>query len=270
MAKAKAAATSTAIAPRKSTAVSTHVDFGNDAGAGFEGAGREAYAIPFLAVLQSGSPQCKKSEGAYIKGAEEGMIFNTVSNEVFDGDEGVVIIPAAFTQTFVEWGLREKGGGFIAEYDNVAGSALRANARRDEKNRDILPNGHALNDHRNHYVLYQDAEGLWQPVLMSLTSTGIKASRNWMSAMQRLCAANKAPMFGLMFRMTTQAQSNDKGSWYAPSFEYVSMVDDESAYEAAKAFYMQVKSGAVKNSPRDPSPDSTSASSGGDDDPNEM
>ena len=50
-----------------------------EAGSGFEEATSDSYAVPFLQVLQSGSPQCKKSDGKYIKGAEEGMIFNTVT-----------------------------------------------------------------------------------------------------------------------------------------------------------------------------------------------
>lgn len=227
------------------------IDFGDDVGKGFEGAGREAYAIPFLAILQSNSPQCKKSEGAYIKGAEEGMFFNTVANEVYSGEEGILVIPAAFQQTYVEWGTREKGGGFIQEHDYLAGGSLIKNTRRDDKNRNILSNGHQLNDTRNHYLLYQDSDGHWQPILMSLTSTGIKFSRNWMTTMQRLAQNHRAPMYGLVFRMTTEAHSNDKGSWFGPHVEFVKLVDDAGAYAAAKAFNKQVAEGLVRSSPRE-------------------
>lgn len=41
-------------------------------GTGLEEAGVGDYAIPFLRVLQSMSPQLKKSDGQYIQGAEEG------------------------------------------------------------------------------------------------------------------------------------------------------------------------------------------------------
>jgi hypothetical protein len=260
----KAAATEEATPPARNLpakrAASSPIKFdAADAGAGFEGAGSAAYAIPFLTILQSMSPQCKKSDGAYIKGAEEGMFYNTVANEVYPGDEPLEIIPCGFTQTFIEWGLREKGGGYVAEYDSVAGASLRAQCRRDDKGRDILPNGHQLNDHRNHYVLYKDGDGNWQQALISITSTQIKASRNWMSLMLRLASTHKAPMFGLVFNMTTTAQSNDKGSWYGWVFEHDGFVQDEETYAKAKAFHQQVKTGNVKTSPRDapgePAPD---------------
>ena len=267
MAKAKATpAAKNLPTTRAATTVGHALDYAADAGAGFEGAGREAFAIPFLGVLQSMSPQCKKSDGAYIKGAEEGMLFNTVTNEVFDGSEGVEIIPCAFTQTFVEWATRESGGGFIAEYDAVSGTALRGNCKRDDKNRDILPNGHQLNDHRNHYVLFKDADGNWQPALMSLSSTQIKASRNWMSAMQRICTTQGVPMFALHYQLTTVPQQNDKGSWYGVQFAHIGLVDDEEAYSAAKAFYTQAKTGGVKTSPRE-TPEAGATST---DDPDDM
>ena len=58
--------------------------FAADAGSGFENADKDSYAIPFIKLLQSMSPQCKKSNGAYIQGAEEGMLFNTVTEEAHE------------------------------------------------------------------------------------------------------------------------------------------------------------------------------------------
>ena len=58
-------------------------------GTGLEDTSSEDYAIPFIRVLQSGSPQLKKSNGKYIEGAAQGMMFNTVTNRLYDGDEGL-------------------------------------------------------------------------------------------------------------------------------------------------------------------------------------
>ena len=59
-------------------------------GTGLEEASSNDFAIPFLRVIQAMSPQLKKSDGKYIDGAGQGMLFNTVTNEVYDGDEGVL------------------------------------------------------------------------------------------------------------------------------------------------------------------------------------
>ena len=39
--------------------------------------------IPFIRVIQALSPQIKKSDAAFIKGAEQGDLFNTVTGEVW-------------------------------------------------------------------------------------------------------------------------------------------------------------------------------------------
>ena len=59
------------------------------AGEGFSEVTTSDLAIPFLRILANVSPQVNKREGAYVEGAEAGMIYNTVQNEVYDGVEGV-------------------------------------------------------------------------------------------------------------------------------------------------------------------------------------
>lgn len=269
MARAKQAETKNVPAVKSSkSALPMAYDAGSDAG--FENADRQSYAIPFLFILQSMSPQTKKSDGAYIKGAEEGMLYNSVSNEVYSGEEGLRIIPCAFTRTFVEWIQREKGGGFVGEYDAVAGEALRATAKRDDKNRDILRNGHQLNDTRNHYLLVETSADRWEPMMLSLTSTQIRASRNWMSAMKRECDANKVPMFATVWRMSTTPQQNDKGSWYGAVFDHEGFVEEPETYEKAKAFYEQVKKGAVRTQDRGEAAATMGGDPSSDDDPDDI
>ena len=73
--------------------------FAGDAGRGLENVDKDCFAIPFLTILQSGSPQCKKSDGAYIKGAEEGMLFNTVTKDLYDETHRILFFPSSFLTT---------------------------------------------------------------------------------------------------------------------------------------------------------------------------
>ena len=98
--------TAVAVAPKNELAPA-NLNYSADAGSGFEETSQESYAIPFLSILQSGSPQVKKSDGAYIKGAEEGMLIDSVTQTLFA--DGVEVIPCHYTQRFIEWGLREQG-----------------------------------------------------------------------------------------------------------------------------------------------------------------
>lgn len=219
---------------------------------GFEEADRDSYAIPFLVPLQKGSPQCEEDGGEYIEGAKPGMIYNTVSGELFDGKRGVQIIPCHYTRTFVEWRPRKQGGGFMGEHRPEEG--LQNTTTRDpDTNRDILPNGNDLVDSRNHYVLLLREDGAAEPALITMASTNIKKSRRWMTRMQNLRAETPdgrsftPPMYAYVYTLRTQFESNDKGTWYTwdvqPGQEQVQSLQ---VYEQAKSFRTQVKSGAAK------------------------
>lgn len=246
-----------------------------DANAGFDEATREAFAIPFLAILQAGSPQVKKSDGKYIKGAVEGMIFNTVTQQAKSGDEdeedsGVIVIPVYFQQRFTRWGPRDSGGGFKGEYLSTDPEVARAkgeggvdagkSAMRflpDDKGRYDKKTSDVINDTRNHYVLIEGPDGQLSPAVVSMTSTQIRASRNWMSKMRGF-TANDAdgkpfilPMYAHRFRLLTTPEQNDKGSWYGWKVELVGSVDPSSAeYAAARALAHSISTGAVKATPQ--------------------
>jgi hypothetical protein len=224
--------------------------FEDDAGAGFETADSSAYAIPFLTILQSMSPQCKKSDGAYIKGAEEGMLFNSVTQELFNGDTGVVVIPCYFKRSFIKWAPRETGGGFKGEL--LPSDPQVTSARADDEGKLHDADGNLLSDTRTHYVLLLTANGGYQPAVLSLSSSQIKKSRNWMSKMngikmQRQDGSYFTPaMFSHQYRITTVPESNDKGSWFGLKVEIVGPVDIADLYRASKSFRDAVSSGEIK------------------------
>ena len=83
------------------------------AGAGLEEVTTEDLAIPFLRILAQLSPQVNKRDGAYVEGAEAGMIYNTVSNEAYDGEKGVLVVPCYYNRRFIEWQPRSSGGGYV-------------------------------------------------------------------------------------------------------------------------------------------------------------
>jgi len=111
------------------------------AGTGLEEASADDYAIPFLRILQSMSPQLKKSDGKYIQGAEEGNFFNTVTESVYDGTEGVMIIPCAYKKKYIEWVTRGNGGGFVS--DEHSASILKE-CKKDDNGRFMWTNGNQI------------------------------------------------------------------------------------------------------------------------------
>ena len=229
-----------------------HEGFEELAGAGFTEVSTEDLAIPFLRILAQLSPQVNKREGAYVEGAEAGMIFNTVLNDVYDGVEGIKVIPCHYNRRMVEWKQRDQGGGYVDSYQ--PDDPYCKTATRDERGQDVLPNGNILTNTAQFFVLLLHPELGPQRALITMSSTQLKKSRKWLSQMQSLTAKGKngvfvLPMMSQIYNLTTVAESNDKGSWFGweVSRERQLDLDNESdMFDMAVAFAKSVRAGDVK------------------------
>jgi hypothetical protein len=210
----------TAVAETKATSVAPAdlMDmFEENAGAGLEHIGSDEMQIPFVRILQALSPQLNKQDALYIKGAEQGDIFNTVSNRIYKADEGLVVIPVAFETKYLEFQLRASGGGFVGERN--PNDPDLAQTRR-EGPAEILPSGNELVRTHQHLVLvYDEDTGEYEPAVMDMKKTQLKVSRKWNSQRKSVRAMGKngmflLPIYGTAWRVTTIAESNDQGSWY--------------------------------------------------------
>lgn len=208
--------------------------FSKMAGAGFEHASKGDYALPFIGVLQKMSPQVDKKDAKYVKGAEAGMFINSVTSDLFDGDQGICVIPVEFRKVFLEWVPRDKGGGLRGEY-------LTREDAEAKKQEDTV-----IVDTANHYVLLKTPMG-WEPVLISCTSTKLKFSRNWMSQMARIKVGGQgAPMFAKKYILKTITQENAKGTFFNIKVEIIDGPDGwvtAQELDAAEQFYNQIRSG---------------------------
>jgi len=208
------------IAEKKATkAVTMFDDSLLSGGTGLEETTTEDFAIPFIRVLQPMSPQLLKNEGSYIPGAEAGQLLNTVTGKTYDGEEGLSIVPCAYTKKYIEWIPRNKGGGFVNANHDI--SILSKCTRDEETNRFITANGNEIVETAQYFVLVLDPEP--QQAVMALTSTQLGVSRKWLTMLRMSKVQNKkgesvdAPMFAYTYRLTTTTQSNDKGTWHGYS-----------------------------------------------------
>lgn len=240
------------VKPTASAMVEIPDSFSDFAGQGLEDLSKDDLAIPFLSILQSGSPQVKRSDGEYVEGAAEGMLFNTVTKEVIDPIKTpVIVVAAAYERHFVEWRLRENGGGFIKQHP--ADPAILATCIRDEKSRDILPNGNQLNDTRTFYVMVIK-DGMPSPAVITMTSTQIRKAKQWLMQ-QSLLKLKRAdgtaytpPMFAAKWRVSTVPESNDRGSWMGLAFSnegYLAGPKDP-VFVAAMDFHKSIAAGTVQ------------------------
>ena len=90
------------VTTKKEGALAVNI-FEADANQGAQNIAQDDLALPFLKVLGQLSPEINKTHSKYIKGAEAGMILNSVSGELFDGEEGIEVLPVFYKRQYIEW-----------------------------------------------------------------------------------------------------------------------------------------------------------------------
>lgn len=243
MAKRKSKEETAVSKVNEATAVGEALDlFQADAGVGMENIEANDMAIPFIALLQALSPQVKKKT---VEGAEDGMFMNTVTNKLY---EEIYVIPCAFSKAWVEWVAREKGGGFVQQHMD---DALVKETTRDDKNRDILPNGNSLVQTAYHYVLVVDKSGAYYRAVISMTRTQLKVSRKWNTRMKELKLPGTKgmftpPSFSHVYKLTSIDEEKSGNSWKNYSVSEPMPVKSTALYIEAKKFNKEVMNGLIK------------------------
>lgn len=243
------------VAEKKTTAVAPASDFEQFDGLGFEETTSEDMAIPFLRILADLSPQVQKRKAEYVEGAEPGMIFNTVLNEVYEGEEGIQVVPCHYFRRYVEWRPREQGGGYVQAF--MPDDPILSETVRNDRNQDVLPNGNHLVNTAHFFCLFLHPEKGPLHALVTMSSTQLKKAKKWLSMAQTLTGKTKdgriftLPLMSQVYRMATVPEENDRGSWYGWEITRERQLDlsdeaDRAVFEAAVAFAKSVKSGEVE------------------------
>jgi Tfp pilus assembly protein PilZ len=219
------------------------------AGGGLEEVTSEDVQIPFLRVLQALSPQIKKSDPAYIKGAEQGGIFNTVTKKFWSGDEGVLVIPVHFQKKLLEFVPRSEGGGFVGEINPKNLPKIVK-----ENGMEMLENGNELVRTAQHYVRVVHEDGTLENAIVDMKKTQIKKSKEWLSIMgtfkypkeagPKLVGTTMDSWYNI-YRLTTVEESNDKGSWYTWKIVHEKQVDKIEYVNESKSLHTSLSSGEL-------------------------
>ena len=222
--------------------------FEADADKGSQNMTQEDLALPFLKVLGQLSPEVNKVHARYVKGAEPGMIINSVTNELYDGAKGIDVLPVFYERKLIEWQDRGAGTGApVAIHD--ASSDIMSQTTRDKSYKDRLPNGNYIDNTANHYVVVLGDSP--QTALISMKATQLKISRKWNSIMMGIKLQGKnglftPPTYSHIYNLKTVQMSNDKGTWFGWDVSKVGPIEDKAVYDIAKSFAEKVGKGNVE------------------------
>ena len=256
---AKKATTEVVVAEDPTAGVPAVLDFGQDSGLGYENQTQADISVPFLNVLQDLSPTVKSREH------EVGMMYNTVTEEVFDGKEGITIVPVCTEHHFVEFVPRNAGGGFVAVHEVDSKVVEKAKAESTKFGKYATENGNQLVETFSVYAI--DAE-TGSYLIIPFTSTKIKQYKSWNTRInmfnhRAFGIPGKPPLFAHVVRLTTELEKRSGGDSYNfrlapvnpervvngkkyPAILTSMIGPQDPRYTEAKSFLEMVKEGKAK------------------------
>lgn len=239
-------------------AVGDVMDYGEDAGVGFQNQTSDDQMIPFIEVLQGLSPSVLE-EGS---DAKPGMLRDTATGELYSGKTGIVIAAATTQHVVCEWKPREQGGGLVGRHDPY-GEAYKAALKlpRDEKGKVVNSDGNLMAETFYIYATMADADlNPIGDIVIGCASTKIKPYRGLMTRLRKFTVALadgrkvRPPLFAYALRVKTIMEKRAKGDSYNIVFEGLNENDlgksllkrDHPLFVAAKHLQQLVDEGRAK------------------------
>ena len=227
--------------------------FGDDAAKGFENMTQDDMALPFVRILGQLSPQVTDGDAKYIEGAKPGMIYNTVTSELYDGKKGIKVIPCYYKKDYPEWSDRGDGPGAPVAV-HLPNSPVIATGKRDGS-KIRLPNGNYVEKTAYFYVLAM-VDGELKPAVVPMRSSNLSPARELNNLIKNLRFSDDQGSFNpasysAVYKLNTVGKTAGSKSWhvYKPSRERnldMSNKDDAAIFEIAAKLQEQVSKGTAK------------------------
>jgi len=232
------------------------------------------YQIPYLNIIMKGSPQLKKGDEKHIEGAEEGMVFNTVTKQLY---KNLTVLPVYYKRSYVEWKLvRKQATAPIAEYSISEYEQMKREGKivRDENNKDRIVGGDTyVENTASHFVIVVEEDGSWNQAIIKMKASQLKKSRTWNSIMsnQRRKDGNEIYQpkdFARSYSLSTKYEENDVGDWYGWVISQGLWIDEiknpnlQKIWEVAIRFEKAIHQGEVSGAEEDYSDNATATPSG--------
>lgn len=202
----------------------------DDVGAGNENVGVGDLQLPRLTILQKISDQVDPESDKYVEGAEPGMIFNTLTHELY---ESLIFCPAHFVKKFLVW--KDERGGLLG----IADTAEEAEGLRQDESDEIVFTP-------THLVLVVGEDGEYNETTIPMAISKNKISK----AFNSLVKLNRVDRFKRQYLLEIVRETNKRGEQYY-NFQISNAPGDdrlpsEYVFDAAKSLYKAIQSGERK------------------------
>lgn len=194
---------------------------------GNENVSTEDIQLPRIEVLQALSPQIKKSNAAYIEGAEVGMLFNTLTHELYADRVGIT--PVTFTTRFLVWVDRkiDNNGGLRGVFDTEQDANAFVAQQADKDKLEVVRTA-------EHLVLLDDGT----EAILSMSKSKQKASRKFNS----LVRLNGGDRFSRRYELFSYEDNSAKGEFMNIDVANAGFPSEDIYYQA-ESIYENVNAG---------------------------
>jgi hypothetical protein len=227
---------------KKAAQMPSTILFREDAEKGFENVRQESLALPILKLLQNSSGEAQKRNQNYVEGAEPGMLLNTVTKRLYNGDTGINVIPCYYKLEYQEWADFGTGSG-RPEQIYADDSDIISKTTKDG-GKDRLSNGnYILTVHQNYVIIVGD--DAVETALISMSSSQGKISRKWQSLQMSQTVTDATgtftpASFSHIYNLSSVLNTGKGNQWYGYAVKTVGPVIDPSLYQRAKDFHMSL------------------------------
>jgi len=191
--------------------------------------------IPRIELIQALSPARKKTDAAYIEGADEGMLYNNVTRVLYG--ESVTVVPVYYTKQFLVWKDRKAGGGG----SNGFRGAFASEALARDAIAQLGEEGLEVSDTAQHFVLVRFGDE-WQEAVISMAKSKMKVSKRWNS----LIRMTNTDSFARAYKLSATTETNARNeSYFNFNIAPLGFVQKE-VYERAEKLYETIRAGGVK------------------------
>ena len=191
--------------------------------------------IPRIELVQALSPARKKTDAAYIEGAEEGMLYNNVTRELYG--EGVTVVPVYYTKQFLVWKDRKSGGGG----SNGFRGAFATEALARDAITQLAEEGLEVSDTAQHFVLVKTGDA-WQEAVISMAKSKMKVSKRWNS----LIRMTNTDSFSRAYKLSAITETNARNeSYFNFGITPLGFIPKD-VYDRAEKLYETIRAGGVK------------------------
>lgn len=210
----------------KNNKVPDHVKNQEGSGLGNEQVGVEHLAIPRLKLLQKMSDEVDRHHENYVEGAQDGDFINSLDKSLYG--TSLVVVNLKFSDDFVVWKKREKGGGFLGNFSTQAEAQAAIDEQEDPDHYDITQT------HSHLLVMLDETTGqMSKPIIMDMSSSKLRVSRTWNSQINM----KGGDRFSGVWRLNSKQTQNRAGNSFANvDVSWMGWATDE-IYDQCKAIY---------------------------------